>query len=355
MRHRVVLVAGSYMPREGGAERQMRHVLERLVLSGMDCYVITQALPGEPSEVIIGGVKVRRVGQITGFGRSSLVVKSFFLLHAVVHLLILRPQTAVSLQLGAASAAVALVGRLRRITRIIRLTGGGSPQFRSEAWMRRRSLRGRLLIRWIGGGSPALVVAPGQHLLNDFTQAFPTSPMQTRLVRNGVEAPAAELLLADEQRDGVVWYARRGSQQSTDLFLKVCEAATDIDFTVIGVGLDAPVGDNVNIVGWVSNPYAVLGRSRVLLNTTRLEGMPNLALQALACRTRVVGIANNGMKELARGFTGVALLPDAEPDPLQVVSVLKRAIRQPLLTKQQMFTLDSATEQWKRLVLERCK
>ena len=115
------------------------------------------------------------------------------------------------------------------------------------------------------------------------------------------------------QRDGVLWYARAGAEQSLDTFLVIADLCQDLEFKVIGRVISEGGRSNVTNLGWCDEPYRVLSSVRVLLNTSENEGMPNMALQALAVGTPVVGLRNSGLEELKGDFPdGVCLFEKGE-------------------------------------------
>ena len=193
------------------------------------------------------------------------------------------------------------------------------------------------------------VVAPAQHLLADFRLAFPSVEVDLLHIPNGVVPPSREVIVKEEDRRGVVWYARSGAEQSIDSFLAIARAAPELKFIVIGQNLDTLDLESVSSIGWVSDPYTVLGASRVFLNTSLTEGMPNMALQALACGMHVVGLKNRGMSELAGVYgSAVILTDDVQPD---TVCPLLRGLHQaPLPTAPGVPSMAHLNSQWEELV-----
>ena len=323
MRTDVLLSAASFWPREGGAERQMKHVLSRLTRSGLSCVVVTQVLPGQPRRTEVDGVRVVRVGSTRLLRRAPRLGNVVWALCQSLTILRLRPRATISLQLGVASAAVAVTAGVRRRRHVVRLTGGGTLTFPSEPWVRRSTLVGRLVVRVVARRQ-VLLVAPAQHLIDDFAEAFPRHRLAMRVVPNGVDAIEPTQLLAGTERHGVVWYARGGAVRSGQAFSAVAGACPDLDFVAIGHTSEVEPADNVASLGWVDDPVGVLGAARVLLNTSPTEGMPNTVVQALSAGMRVVGPPNQGLSELARAYPDRVTLVDVG-DPVLTGEVLRRA------------------------------
>lgn len=346
----VVLVAGSFWPREGGAERQLRQVLAAAEQTGLRCAVVTRALPREPRRAMVDGIQVWRVGSTWLLAHLPKLGQLVCTAEQVRHLLRLRPRTAVSMQLGSASVAVALVRNVCRIRHIVRLTGGGTGSWRSEAWARRSTRLGRLVVGLVARRG-IVVVSPAKHLLADLAEAFPASAATTRVIANGVLDPGA----APEREDppsGVVWYARGGAVRSDETFLRIAEACPDLSFFAIGRTGELPASDSVRRLGWVSDPYPVLHGCRILLNTSPTEGMPNMALQALAAGLFVVGPPNEGLAELEKVYPGRVVLVDvAESD--EVARVLTDLHSRPLPGPAPVPRSTEVAEDWMELFLGR--
>lgn len=308
----VVLVSCSFYPREGGAERQLRSILAQLVKDGFSVAVVTQVIPGmvpDPSG-FVDGVRIYRVGSVLAFRKAPRLAGVLFILAALLRTLRMRPTLVLSLQMGTASAAAVSAARILRIPHVLRLTGGGSTRYRSEPVARAASRVGRTWSR-LFSRSRTVIAAPALHLLADFSLSFPGSPCETRYLPNGVLLPAEQ----PEKLDDVVWYGRSGSEQSSSSLLEVADRLQNVEFSVIGQLAFDPVPNNVSLLGWQAEPEAVIGRHRVLLNTSLNEGMPNTVLQAIAWGTYVVGFDNPGMREVqARYPESVALVsPDDYP------------------------------------------
>ena len=354
MTTRCVLVCGSFMPREGGAERQMRSVLVRLDAEGVETTVVTQVLDGQPRGAMVPGtgVAIERVGSGFAFRRFPRIGQALFLMAALARVISLRPATVVSLQFGSASAAASLAARAVRSRHVVRLTGGGTSAHRSEPFVRASSRLGRLLVRLISAGPDVVVVAPAQHLLDDFQEAFPQARVDMELVPNGVD-PLGGGRLEDRLRRGVVWYARGGAEQSVAFFLSVAAGCPEVPFYVVGQPVDVDDVPNVQSSGWCEDVYPVLRRARILLNTSKTEGSPNMALQAISSGCHVLGAENAGISELVNRYPRhVHTYPWVAPD-LVVCRILTRLHAQESPGMGVLPTSENVFTQWHELLLER--
>lgn len=268
-----------------------------------------------------------------------------FLTSAVARIVIRRPDIVISLQLGSASVASSIGAKLSGGTRrVVRLTGGGTESYRSEAYARRASWKGRLLARISVAGQTTLI-APATHLLEDFKEAFPQLDVGMRKVPNGVRSSYS---VSETRTSDVIWYSRRGSERSVREFIQICRSLPEVRFSVMGASIEG-AGENVINIGWVDNPEFEISKHRVLLNTSLTEGMPNTALQALSVGTRVVGFANAGLKELEHEFPeAVTTIRRGQLEDMTVA--LSEALQQPEIGRKPVMTIDDVFAEWRGLV-----
>lgn len=74
------------------------------------------------------------------------------------------------------------------------------------------------------------------------------------------------------------------------------------------------IADNVRFLGWVPDVRPLLARMDLLALTSRWEGMPNVVLEAMACRKPVIASAVGGcVEQIANGETGF-LVPPGDTD-----------------------------------------
>lgn len=78
--------------------------------------------------------------------------------------------------------------------------------------------------------------------------------------------------------------------------------------------------NNIDLLGFVSNPYGIIQNAKLMLMTSRWEGTPMCALEAMALGTPIVSTPTDGLKDLIdEGNTGFL----CESDEKLVESCLK--------------------------------
>lgn len=117
----------------------------------------------------------------------------------------------------------------------------------------------------------------------------------------------------------IIYIGRLTYQKNPQRLIKVLKEVVkqqpNLKAAVIGIGdLEAEVQqlvaeenlqDNVHCLGFMSNPYGILKNSKVMLMTSRWEGTPMCALEAMALGVPIVSTPTDGLCELVEnGKTG---------------------------------------------------
>ena len=341
---KVVLSSDSYFPLEGGAERQLRHVLERLP-EPWEPVVVARGLAGEPDGVVRGHVRVVRVGPAAG-GRLGALRYAAAARRVIVRE---RPDVVVGIQTGASSAAAALAVRRLRPSPplVVRLTGvvpeGTDLEVQGQS-LPRRSV-GELVLR-----SAAVVVAPARYLLDHAGPFQDLVDRRGRIVPNGADAATVP---ADDpgRTPTVVWIGRDVPPKGLDDFISLAARCPDLQFVAIGPDPERARGlANLRATGWVLDPGAELAGAGLLVSTSRHEGSPNAALEALATGLPVVAFDNAAYRELHEGVgDAVALVPLGDAAALE--AAVRAALREPP-TVPPIPTVGDAVAEWARLLDE---
>lgn len=82
------------------------------------------------------------------------------------------------------------------------------------------------------------------------------------------------------------------------------------------------LGQHIHLLGFMSNPYAVLANAKVMLMTSRREGTPMCALEAIALGVPIVSTPTDGLCELiTEGYNGF-LSDDNQELSQQIVRII---------------------------------
>lgn len=110
----------------------------------------------------------------------------------------------------------------------------------------------------------------------------------------------------------MIYVGRLTYQKDPQRLMRLCarlkEQKPDLNVAIVGTGeLEAEVKalckelgveDNVHFLGFQTNPIKMVSDSRALILTSRWEGTPMCALEAMALGTPVVSTPSDGMKDL---------------------------------------------------------
>ena len=134
-------------------------------------------------------------------------------------------------------------------------------------------------------------------------------------VREAAQAPTPA---ADAAAGAAIFLGRLAPVKRPDRVLALAAALPEQRFVLVGDGalreeLQAQVRrdglSNVHFAGFQERPAAWLGRARVLLLTSRHEGLPTAVLEAMALRVPVLAQAVGGVPEVLEQGAAGWLLP----------------------------------------------
>ena len=118
----------------------------------------------------------------------------------------------------------------------------------------------------------------------------------------------------------IVYLGRLTPQKNPERLIQVCKIAAekkpDIKIAIIGTGeleketkalaTKSKLDDNIDFLGFLSNPLKILHDAKVMLMTSRWEGTPMCALEAMALGVPIVSTPVDGLKDLViNGETGL--------------------------------------------------
>lgn len=340
----VCLVVALFAPVEGGAERQLRQVFDRLAAEwNHPVTVLTRALPGEPVVERKGALEVHRIGPPSWRDDPSATALPRVALAFGSELRRLRPCLVVSSMLTLETAVAGIHARRHGIPHIVRLSGG-SRQVAPGEWSARvapGSGTMRLMNACLRAGSTH-VAAPTRELLDETFDARPFRGCAGHVLPNGVE------ILEPTKRDGagadVVWYGRDAAVKNKAAFIQLAQSMPEVSFTALG-GAALPSLENVTDVGWTSAPENYVAGVRVLVATSRFEGSPNFVLQGLALGLRVVAFDIPALRSVERQFPQHCRLVPMDDLPA-LRNAVTESLAQPRLPPARVTSLDDAARRW---------
>ena len=176
---------------------------------------------------------------------------------------------------------------------------------------------------WLAGNGPPIILSAGRFVR---VKDFPT--LIRAFHKLSIVTPARLILLGD------------GSQRE--------------DLTALAHRLD--LEDRVSMPGWADNPYAFMARASLFVTSSRMEGLQNVLIEALACGCPCVSTdCPSGPAEILEGGRIGRLVPIADVEALAEAMRLTLEAPPPrtlLLKRAEYFSAENSIAAYDRLITE---
>ena len=327
---RVAMIIQSYLPRLGGAERQLRAVAQRMAARGLGIDIITRRYPGLAAFERIDGIPVYRM-PVPG---PKPVASLLFTLSALRLLRKLRPDLIHAHELLSPTTTAVAAKRLWGTPVIAKVLRGGTL---GDLAKLKRGGQGRQRIAMLQQVDAFAVIS--QEI--DRELAENGTPAERRhFIPNGVDterfAPLPEEArqrLRVELGMGsapVIVYSGRFSAEKglaglVGAWPRVRVLTPGAELLLLGAGeeeanLRAAAGEGVRFGGYVADVLPYLQAADAFVLPSQTEGLSNALLEAMAAGLPAVATAVGGAPDvITHGANGLLVPPD---DPLQMAEAL---------------------------------
>jgi glycosyltransferase involved in cell wall biosynthesis len=186
------------------------------------------------------------------------------------------------------------------------------------------------------------LICQSKDMAQDLVQGYGFPERKIRLIHNPVDAVRLRQLSAEGSDDPVLWArwqaanglrlvaaGRLAPEKGFDMLVAAMGMCRDLPLTlfILGEGSlraeleqqlrNESLQDRVVLCGFQRNPYVYLARADAFVLSSRFEGLPNVVLEAMACRTPVVALsAPGGIDELIGGVAGCVIAADVSAESL---------------------------------------
>jgi glycosyltransferase involved in cell wall biosynthesis len=312
----------------GGAERMVLNLVKGLLQQDIRVDLLLADCSGDllskvPSEVTIIDLKGKRV--------------LFSLFPLVRYLRTRRPDLLYSIQTHTSLVAI-WAARLARVPMSLVIS---IHTMLSDSLAASPSIRNRSIIKLAGWffRSADAAICVSQGVAQDFIKTTAMPPQKTHVIYNPVVTPELEQealqsishpWFLPDQQPVILAVGRLAAAKDYPTLLRAFSLVVrkqPAHLLILGDGQERPrlealvvqlgLGDTVQMPGFVENPYAYMARARLLVLSSRWEGLPGVLVEALACGTPVVSTdCRSGPSEiLADGRFG-RLVPVGDPPAL---------------------------------------
>jgi glycosyltransferase involved in cell wall biosynthesis len=364
---RIAFVINSLGP--GGAERVMNSILH-MAPEGWECHLVL--LDQEPERRTPPDfVEVHRLDCRFGLLAS--------IRHLRAELISIKPDLVVSFLVRANVAA------------IIAACAIGAPVIISERAQLTTHLAERHngLRRWAAGAAPRLAYPHADHVIavsdgvrSDLIGSFGVDPDRVSSIANPYDL---ERIAIDAQAEPEIALPPRfmvsvgrlvGAKGFADLIDAYAMARPELPLCILGEGpererLEARIAAlgldrKIKLLGYVKNPFAIVGRAELFVSASHCEGFPNAMAEAMALRLPVIATdCPSGPAEVLAGVETTAttdvfqaeyglLVPVRRPDALaramDMMDKPERRLHYSLMARQRMdsFRIGAIAERyWK--------
>lgn len=204
-----------------------------------------------------------------------------------------------------------------------------------------RQLRQRLVPALVRHSYPRAdgIAAVSAGVADDLATVVGLPRRRVRVINNPVIVPQLSEMVA--QPCDHPWFApghppvllavgRLSPQKDFECLLRAfaaVRASADARLLILGEGPERPrleslardlgVAEDVQLPGWVGNPYPYMARSDLYVLSSRWEGLPTVLIEALYCGLRIVATdCPSGPREILDGGRFGALVPVGDPGAL---------------------------------------
>lgn len=350
---RILLVNYEYPPLGGGAGTATAGMARALAQAGCDIVVMTSRFRGQPAREEVDGYRIVRVPVIRRRpDRCTPPEMLVFMASAAVHALRMTRHWVPDLTIAFFGIPGGPVGWVLRATRgvpyIVSLRGGDVPGFNWAPGMQVYHRLTAPVIRFLWRRARA-VVANGEGLRQLAEAALPG--LSVPVVPNGVDAernrPSAAVPKSSAAgTPRLLIVGRLVHQKGIDILLRALATLPRdaFELEVVGDGPDRAalkdlanrlgVADRVRFAGWVERDRIAehYRAADAFVFPSRLEGMPNVVLEAMAFALPVIATDVPGNRDVVvHGSTG--LLVESE-NVDQLAAALRQILSQPSLRQQ---------------------
>jgi len=321
---RVAMIIQAYLPRIGGAERQLAALAPLLQAEGCDVHVITRRFPGLAPFELINDVPVHRL-PIPG---PKFVASGSFTLSAMPLLKRIRPHILHAHELLSPSTTAVAAKRAFGIPVVAKVLRGG---LLGDIAKLKRKFLGQRRMRLFRKYIDAFIVISRE--IDEELAEFGISNSSRRAIPNGVDTLRFQPVSSDKKSDLrrllylpdapiVVYSGRLVAEKRLDLLIdiwpKIRKVHKDAFLLILGEGetermLKERQTCGMEFRGAVADVVPYLQSADLFVLPSSTEGLSNALLEALACGICSVATSVGGTRDVIIHGENGWLVPAEQP------------------------------------------
>jgi glycosyltransferase involved in cell wall biosynthesis len=321
------MVIESYLPATGGTERQLQQLAGALAARRVLVEILTiRRSPRWARRETVDGIPVHRLSypKVRWLGALVVLAKAAaFLLTEGRRFDVLHVHTANLL-----AVVSVLVGRVSGRPVVLKTTGAWDLERGVLNPATRHRLRQRAMLAVLRHADAWIAVSAE---LRHAIEAAGVAPARIRVIPNGVDtARFRPVAGATGPEPRVVFVGRLVSQKALPVLLtawsRVVDQIPGVTLDIVGAGPLGPemqglsarlgLGAGVRFLGFQADVQPFLERAAVFVLPSRVEGLSNALLEAMAAGIPVVATRVGGTEDVViDGHTGLLVAPD-DPEAL---------------------------------------
>ena len=330
---RIAFFPEYFYPHVGGAETWTANIARCLARLGHNVEVFTYRMPGATSDQTVSGVEIRRIGRPFVIAGSRPYFKRF-LIHLTASFLTLMNSNRFDVVIAQYTPLLPL--KLASSIRGIPIVAIFHDVYGLDASIQQKGILGGL-IRYVFGD---LLITrfryDGIVAVSDATERklrrFRCKTTQIEVVRNAVDADLIDSIAGRKIPKQICFVGRLLKHKHVDdlllSFARVLKSEPNAKLIVIGDGdekgrlvsltRELGIGGSVNFTGFVEDREKIrlMKSSELLVLPSTDEGWGNVITEAIACGLNTISCDIPALREQARFFHSIVLVPPHDIDAL---------------------------------------
>ena len=330
---RIVMVIQSYLPRLGGAEKQLSAVCSGLRQKGLDSVVITRRYKGMARYEVINGTPVYRVIS----PKPKLLAALCFMVFGLIKIIQLKPNLIHAYELLSPTDLAITARNWLEVPLVVKVLRGG---WMGDLYKLNHRWSGKVRLNRLKKNIDAFITISQEIRTEIIAEGI--DERRCRFIPNGVDISVYKPRALTKKQDCrdmlgfpsgflVLFCGRLAPEKGLDWLISVWKQfipGKNASLLLVGSGeeeekLKVLAGESVLFTGYINDllPYYLASDAFVLPSST--EGLSNSMLEAMACGLPVIAASVGAAPEvITHGQSGLLVNPGNSQELLDALNLL---------------------------------